>query len=208
MVTIKDIAGESGVSVTTVSMVLNDGPSAQRISERTRKRIWKIAHKRGYRPNLFARSLRSKRSHTLGVVVFDITDPYCAQILRGIESHLRTTGYFPILSDLQNDRAQFRPSLDTLLDRRVEGIVAIANPVYLETELFSEFARRNLPAVVIGRELKGTSISSVAVDNEAGTRQVMRHLYELGHSKIRVRRRWPTALSDGAVWSGSPVRSS
>ena len=149
MVTIKDIAGESGVSVTTVSMVLNDGPSAQRISEKTRKRIWKIAQERGYRPNLFARSLRSKRSHTLGVVVFDITDPYCTQILRGIESHLRTTGYFPILSDLQNDRAQFRPSLDMLLDRRVEGIVAIANPVYLETELFSEFVRRNLPAVVI-----------------------------------------------------------
>jgi LacI family transcriptional regulator len=202
MVTIKDIAGESGVSVTTVSMVLNDGPSAQRISEKTRKRIWKIAHERGYRPNLFARSLRSKRTHTVGVVVFDITDPYCTQILRGIESHLRTTGYFPILSDLQNDRAQFRPSLDMLLDRRVEGIVAVANPVYLETELFSEFARWNLPAVVIGRELKGTSISSVAVDNEAGTRQVMRHLYELGHSQIAVLK-GPKAMADSAQrWRG------
>ena len=202
MVTIKDIAGESGVSVTTVSMVLNNGPSAQRISEKTRKRIWRIAHKRGYRPNLFARSLRSNRSHTLGVLVFDITDPYCTQILRGIESHLRPSGYFPILSDLQNDRAQFRPSLDMLLGRRVEGVVAIANPVYLETELFNEFDRRNLPAVVIGRELKGTPISSVVVDNEAGTRQAMRHLYELGHSKIAVIK-GPKAMADSAQrWRG------
>ena len=202
MVTIKDIAGESGVSVTTVSMVLNNGPSAQRISEKTRKRIRKIANELGYRPNLFARSLRSNRSHTLGVVVFDITDPYCAQILRGIENHLRPSGYFPVLSDLQNDREQFRPSLDMLLGRRVEGVIAIANPVYLETELFAEFTRRNLPAVVIGRELKGTEISSVAVDNEAGTRQVIRHFYELGHSKIAVLK-GPKAMADSAQrWRG------
>ena len=202
MVTIKDIAGESGVSVTTVSMVLNDGPSAQRISEKTRKRIWKIANELGYRPNLFARSLRSKRSDTVGVLVFDITDPYCTQILRGIENHLRPSGYFPILSDLQNDRAQFRPSIDMLLGRRVDGIVVIANPVYLESELFREFSRRNLPAVVIGRELKGTPISSVTVDNEAGTRQVIQHLYELGHSKIAVLK-GPKAMADSAQrWRG------
>src|SRR6516164_3052518 len=101
MVTIKDIAGESGVSVTTVSMVLNNGPSAQRISEKTRKRIWRIAHKRGYRPNLFARSLRSNRSHTLGVLVFDMTDPYCTLILRGIENSLYQASYLPILTDVQ-----------------------------------------------------------------------------------------------------------
>lgn len=202
MVTIKDIAGESGVSATTVSMVLNDGPSAQRISEKTRKRIWKIANELGYRPNLFARSLRSNRSHTLGVVVFDITDPYCTQILRGIENHLRPSGYFPILSDLQNDRAQFRPSIDMLLGRRVEGIIAIANPIYLESELFNEFSRRNLPAVIIGRELKGTSISSVAVDNALGTRQVIQHLYELGHSKIAVLK-GPKAMADSEQrWRG------
>jgi DNA-binding LacI/PurR family transcriptional regulator len=202
MVTIKDIAGASGVSVTTVSMVLNEGPSSHRISEKTRKRIRRIANRLGYHPNLFARSLRSNRSHTLGVIVFDITDPYCTQILRGIESHLRPSGYLPILSDLQNDRAQFRPSLDMLFGRRVEGIVAIANPVYLETKLLNEFTRRNLPAVVIGRELKGSAISSVAVDNEAGTRQVIQHLYELGHNQIAVLR-GPKAMADSAQrWRG------
>src|SRR5437879_11606093 len=75
MVTIRDVAGESGFSVTTVSMVLNNGRGATRISGRTRSQIWKVARRLRYRPNLHARSLRSKRTHTVGVVVFDLTDP-------------------------------------------------------------------------------------------------------------------------------------
>ncbi len=184
MVTIRDVAGESGFSVTTVSMVLNDGPAATRISSRTRSHIWKIAKRLGYRPNLFARSLRSQRSQTIGVVVFDITDAYCTQILRGIENHLRSSGYFPITTDLQNDRSQFHRCIDLLLARRVEGIIAIANPVHLDTELLAERAGHDIPAVVIGRELERGPLSSIVVDNEAGTRQALQHLYELGHSRI------------------------
>src|ERR1039458_5901780 len=130
MVTIKDVARESGASVTTVSMVLSDGPSAQRISEATRKRIWKMAKKLGYRPNVFARSLRSNRSRSVGVIVFDITDPYCSQILRAVETHLQPSGYSSVLADLQNDRAHFQRCLNMLLERRVEGIIAIANWTY------------------------------------------------------------------------------
>src|SRR5437660_10863801 len=109
MVTIRDVAGESGFSVTTVSMVLNNGRGATRISGRTRSQIWKVARRLRYRPNLHARSLRSKRTHTVGVVVFDLTDPYCTQIWRGIQNHLRPMGLFPIVTDLQDDRSQFQP---------------------------------------------------------------------------------------------------
>jgi len=164
-------------------MVLNDGPAAQRISARTRTRVWKVARRLGYRPNLFARSLRSQRSQTVGVVVFDITDSYCTQILRGIENYLRPSGYFPIVTDLQNDRSQFRRCLDMLLGRRVEGIIAIANPVYLDPALLSELVDRKIPAVAIGRESEDR-LCSVVVDNEAGTGQAMQHLYELGHRRI------------------------
>jgi LacI family transcriptional regulator len=202
MVTIRDVAGESGVSVTTVSMVLNNGPSARRISEPTRKRIWKVANRLGYRPNLFARSLRSNRSRSLGVVVFDITDPYCAQILRAIENHLQPSGYFPVLADLQNDHGNFHRCLDMLLGRRVEGIIAIANWTYLETKLLAEISERNIPAAVIGRELTGSPISSVVVDNEAGTRLALQHLYELGHSRIAFIK-GPRGLVDTAQrWRG------
>jgi LacI family transcriptional regulator len=184
MITIRDVAGQSGFSVTTVSMVLNGGQASKRISARTRSHIWKTAQRLGYRPNLYARSLRSRRSHTLGVVVFDLTDPYCTQILRGIQNHLRPSGMFPIVTDLLDDGSQFRTCLDMLQGRRVEGILAIANPLYLDSKLLLEFSQRQIPAVVIGRELPKVPISSVVVDNAAGTRQALQHLYDLGHSKI------------------------
>lgn len=184
MITIRDVAEASGFSITTVSMVLNAGPSAARISHQTRTRIWKVATKLGYQPNLFARSLRSQRSQTIGVIVFDITDAYCTQILRGIENHLRPSGYFPITADLQNDKSQFQRCVDLLLTRRVEAIIAIANPVYLETDRLAALATRSIPTVVIGRDLHREPVSSIVVDNEAGTKQVLQHLYELGHSKI------------------------
>ncbi|MGZ4816663.1 MAG: LacI family DNA-binding transcriptional regulator [Terriglobales bacterium] len=202
MVTIKDIARETGSSITTVSMVLSDGPSAQRISDATKKRIWKTANKLGYRPNVFARSLRSNRSRSVGVIVFDITDPYCSQILRAVENHLQPSGYSSVLADLQNDRAHFQRCLDTLLERRVEGIIAIANWTHLESTLVPETKKRNLPAVIIGREIAHDGLSSVVVDNAAGTRQAIQHLYELGHSRFAFIR-GPKSLIDSAQrWHG------
>ena len=88
MVTIRDVAKETGFSSTTVSLVLNNAPLARYIPAVTKKRIERAAQKLGYRPNQFARSLRSKRSHTVGVMVFDMTDPFCTLILRGIENTL------------------------------------------------------------------------------------------------------------------------
>lgn len=184
MITIREVAGESGFSVTTVSMVLNNGAGVARIPERTRNRIWEVARRLGYRPNLHARSLRSNRSQTLGVMVFDLTDPYCTQILRGIQNHIRPSGLFPIVTDLQDDRSQFQPCLDMLVGRRVEGIISIANPLYLDSKLLSEFSERNIPAVVIGRELSNVPVSSVVVDNAAGTRLAIQHLYDLGHTRM------------------------
>ena len=88
-VTLGDVAKESGVSMTTASLVISNGPAASRFPLPTRDRIWKVATRLGYRPNFFARSLRQRRSQTLGILLFDITDPYCTQILRGIESRIQ-----------------------------------------------------------------------------------------------------------------------
>ena len=201
-VTIRDVAGKSGVSVTTVSMVLNDAPLARHIPLKTQNRVKRAAKELGYRPNLFARSLRSNRSQTLGVIVFDITDPYCTQILRGIENSLYPSGYLPILTDIQNKRARFQSCMELLLERRVEGAIAIANPLYLESSLLQDFAQREVPTVVIGRQLGANSLSSVVVDNEAGTFAALQHLYKLGHRKIAFIR-GPKALADSAPrWKG------
>src|SRR5512147_2271414 len=115
MVTIRDIAKEAGFAASTVSIVLNNAPLARYIRASTKQRIEEIAKRLGYSPNQLARSLRSQRNHTVGVMVFDITDPFCTPIIRGIESTLFRANYVPILADAHNDPVRFERSLEMLL---------------------------------------------------------------------------------------------
>src|SRR5208282_3467638 len=126
-VTIRDVAERSGFSSATVSIVLNNAPLARYIPDTTKGRIQRAAAHLGYRPNLFARSLRGRRSHTVGVMVFDMTDPYCTLVLRGIENTLYQSSFLPILTDVHNERSRFERYLEMLLDRRIEGLVILAN---------------------------------------------------------------------------------
>jgi LacI family transcriptional regulator len=205
MVTIRDVAKSSGFSITTVSIVLNDAPLARYFPLETKNRIKKIAKTLGYRPNVFARSLRSKRSNTVGVIVFDITDPYCTHILRGIELSLYQSSYVSILADAQNDRARFERYLEMLLDRRVEGLITLANSLLLDLDILEVLEKRSVPTVLIGRELKSLAMSGVIIDNQAGARAAVEHLYTLGHRNIAFIR-GPKMLADSRErWKG--VRS-
>lgn len=181
MATLRDVAKECGVSVATVSLVLNNAPWSRHVAADTKERVLHAARKLGYRPDLLARSLRSRRSENIGVLVFDITDPYCTLILKGIENRLYADGYMPILSDLQNDPERFEPCIAMLLGRRMEGLILIANPLYFETDIVQLGGRMKVPIVAVGHALADNSISSVSVDNMLGTRLVMEHLYRLGH---------------------------
>ena len=182
--TIRDVARECDVSIATVSTVLNDAPLARYISAATKLRITKAAKQLGYRPNLLARSLQSMRSHTVGLMVSDILDPFCVPILRGIENALYQSAYMSILTDFQNDRSRFERSLEMLLDRRVEGIILVANWLFVDVNLLADLESRNISTVIIGRELKSDTTSSVVADNEAGAYAAIEHLYALGHRKI------------------------
>ncbi|HUC28555.1 MAG TPA: LacI family DNA-binding transcriptional regulator [Candidatus Acidoferrum sp.] len=202
MVTIRDVAKESGFSSTTVSIVLNNAPLARYIPAVTKKRIERAAQKLGYRPNQFARSLRSKRSHTVGVMVNDMTDPYCTLILRGIENTLYQASYLPILTDLHNERVRFERYLEMLLDRRIEGLIVLANWLFLDINLLGDLEKNSIPTAMIGCELKTDSISSIIVDNEVGGYLALEHLNSLGHRKIAFIR-GPKALTDSAPrWRG------
>ena len=202
MVTIREVAKESGFSSTTVSIVLNNAPLARYIPDITKKRIERAAKKLGYRPNLFARSLRSQRSHTVGVMVFDMTDPYCIPILRGIETTLYQSSFLPILTDVHNERSRFERYLEMLLDRRVEALIVVANWLFVEIEVLGDLEKANLPTAMIGRELEAGSISSVTVDNEQGARAAIEHLHSLGHRQIAFIR-GPKRITDTAPrWRG------
>jgi len=195
-VTIRDVAKASGFSASTVSIVLNNAPLARYIPLPTKSRIQKAAKDLGYHPNIFAKSLRSKRNHTVGVMLFDITDPYCAPILRGIENSLYQASYLSILTDSHNERSRFERYLEMLLERRVEALIVLANWLVLDINLLADLEKPEIPTVIIGRDLQSNSTSSVIVDDEGGGYAAVAHLYALGHRKIAFVR-GPKALSSG-----------
>ena len=202
MVTIRDVAKESGFSSTTVSIVLNNAPLSRYIPVVTKKRIERAAKKLGYRPNQFARSLRSKRSHTVGVMVCDMTDPYCTLVLRGIENTLYESSFLPILTDVHNQRSRFERYLEMLLDRRIEGLIVLANWLFLDINLLGDLEKSSVPTAIISCELKTNSISSVIVDNEVGAYAALEHLHSLGHRKIAFIRGPKTLADSGPRWRG------
>jgi len=201
-VTMRDVAKSSGFSPATVSIVLNNAPLARYIAPATKKRIEETARKLGYRPNAMARFLRSKRSHSVGVMFFDITDPFCTPVLRGIENALYQSSYVPIFADAHNQRNRFERYLEMLLEHHVEALIVVANWLFVDIQLLADLSKRNITAATIGWEMPGDSVSSVMVDNEAGGRLALEHLYQLGHRRIAFIR-GPKMLIDSAPrWKG------
>lgn len=201
-VTLSDVAAASGFSPSTVSLVLNAAPLSRYIPARTKDKITAAAERLGYRPDVFARSLRSQRSHTIGVLVIDLADPFCTFILQGIERKLLPTAYLPILMDAHNQPQQMERYLEMMLERRVEGLITVANWLPLDIALLEDIDDRQIPTVVVGRDLESPSINSVLVDNEAGGYIAIEHLYDLGHREIAFVR-GPRRISDSRLrWKG------
>jgi LacI family transcriptional regulator len=117
-------------------------------------------------------------------MVPDIADPYCAQILRGIEKSFSRSDYLSFLVDIQNDSSRFKKYLNVLLGRRVEGLIILANSLSFEPELLSALEGQKIPSVILGREPGTETLNWVATDNELGAELALEYLYRLGHRKI------------------------
>ena len=111
-----DIARECGLSISSVSLVLNEKPLAKQLSVKTRQAILQAAKRLQYIPNKNAQALRRRRSNMVGVMVFDIADPFCTLILKGIQSTLDRTTMLPIIMDAQNQGKQFQLYLSLLME--------------------------------------------------------------------------------------------
>lgn len=200
--TLADLARETGFSLSTVSIVLNDTPLSRHLAESTKRRVREAAERLAYRPDAFARSLRKQRSHMIGVMVFDISDPFCTLILQGIERALAPTPFLPIIMDAHNQAKQFERYLSMLLEYRVEGLIVLANWLFIDIKLIAELGKHQVPSILVGTELRGNPIGSVLVDNEQGGYLALKHLYSLGHRKIAVIR-GPRQLWDSSRrWQG------
>jgi DNA-binding LacI/PurR family transcriptional regulator len=174
-----DVAKEAGVSHQTVSRVLNDHPN---VRPDTRTRVEEAIARLGYRRNLVARALVTKRSRTLGVVSFDTTLYGPASMVYGIEQAARTAGYFVSIVSLKSiDTAGVRDALDYLAEQSVDGVVVVA-PQRSAAE-----ALASLPAGVPAVVLEGShvvDVSAVCIDQVEGARLATRHLLDLGHETV------------------------
>jgi len=201
-VTLQDVASACGFAVSTVSIVLSEAPLSQNVSVATRKHIRSTAQRLGYYPDAYARSLRRQKSQTVGILAYDLSDPFCIPTVRGMQEGLQQAHYLPLLIDAQAQRGLFDGYLQMILERRAEGVIVMASWVFEETNLLADIEKNHVPVVIVGRDLTARGITSVLVDNEAGGALAMRHLLQLGHRKIAVIR-GPEELFDSELrWAG------
>lgn len=177
MATISDVARRAGVSAATVSRYLNGEPV--RAEERVRDAIAAL----DFRPSAVARSLKSGRTRTIGLVIPDVTNPFFAAVVKGVESVAREAGY--TISLFNTDESVERESqLVQDLAERVDGLILA--PVSEEDPVPERGRRRGVPIVFLDRDVAGTAFDAVLIDNYGGGRQAAEHLLKLGHEHVAI----------------------
>jgi len=180
-VTLKDIARETGVHVSTVSRALD--PNGQKIlTLGVVEKIRACASRMGYRKNNLAFGLRTNRTMTIGVIIPDLTNTLFPLIVRGIESVLEVRGYASIIVNTDNDANRKVKLLDVLLERGVDGIIDAAADI--SDPKMIEVFEQGLPIVTVNRTIQGSSIPSIINDDTAGIQLLLKFLVEKGHRKI------------------------
>lgn len=176
-VSLKQLASHLGLSPTTLSLVLNDAPSANSIPQQTKDRIFEAAKKLNYRPNYVARSLRVQRTHTLGVIVPELSDGYSAMVLNGVENVLLQEGFFYLTASHLHREELLEKHPQILIERQVEGIIAVDTPVRFEP---------TIPCVSVSGHDEIEGVTNIVLNHQAAAEIGIGHFYELGHRKIAV----------------------
>jgi LacI family transcriptional regulator len=180
-VTLKDVARLAGVHPATASRALNP-ETRPLVNEVTSRRVLTAAAELGYRPNAVARSLRTKRSHTVGVLIPDLNNPLFPPIVRGLEDRLDADGYVALIGNTDGDSTRERRIIEQMQARHVDGFVLAT--AHLRNPLLGETADVGVPVVLMNRTAEDYSFPSVSVDNERGVRLAVGHLIALGHERI------------------------
>lgn len=179
-VTIREVARQAGVSVATVSRVLNgSGP----VREETSARIREVAARLRYTPNESARSLIRSRTSTLGVLLPDIWGDFFSEMIRGIDQRARQAGYHLLVSGSHDDLGEMEAAL-SLMRGRVDGMILMSPDITTQT-LLAELPS-DLPVVLINCAEAGPNVDTVNIDNVGGARAMVRHLIALGHRRIAI----------------------
>ncbi len=174
-VTLKSVAAHVGLTPGTVSAVLNDSAAAKSIPEATKARILAAARELDYRPNFFARSLRNKRTYTIGVIAEEIGDAYGSMVISGVERYLRSQNYFFFTVIHRHDPELVTKYSQMLIERGVEGFIAV--------DTFLEEAP-GLPTVAVAGHRLLEGVTNITLDHLQAARLALQHLVDLGHRRI------------------------
>jgi len=184
MATLKDIAQRAGVSISTVSKILNDVPTPIQVSDLTKQKVINIARDLRYYPNMFARSLRTNRTGIIGVVVSDIKDPFFSEIINGIERTFNENDYYFMLSSVENSLQKEEIYLSRFNKLNVDGILILGGAQRLTDNRVKNLLGCGVPIIVVGRASPHPVISSVTVENYNGGYKATECLINLGHRDI------------------------
>lgn len=176
---IKDIAAESGVAISTVSHVLN---KTKFVTKETEKKVRKAVKKLDYRPNIIARGLRTRSTKTIGVMLPDISNIFFSQVLRGMEEIARKRQYTLIIGCTFYDIKEEERQVNVLIDKFIDGHIFFCG--YDSYDHIKEVYNQNIPVVVVDREIKDNNIPSVLVDNVSAMEKAVDYLCDIGHKKI------------------------
>ena len=181
MVTMREVAKRAGVSVTTVSHVINH---TRFVSEGVVERVEKAIEVLDYRPDQLARSLRKGKSETIGVIVSDIVNPFFPQVVRGIEDSSRENGYNIMLCNTDEDPSEEKRYIALLMTKRVDGFIIAPSTEGAKT--VSPLIQKSLPLVIIDRRFDELEVDQVFSDSIDGGYKATKHLIGLGHKKIGI----------------------
>ncbi len=181
-VSIKDIAAQVGVSTTTVSFVLNGKAREKRISEDLKNKILEVAARLNYRPNQVARGLRTGQTHTLGLIIEDISNPFFANLAKAVEEEADKFGYTVMFCCTENNELKASSLLHMLKHRQMDGFIITPTPG-MESEV-KRLGEEGRPVVLIDRYFPELDTSYVTVDNYKGAFDATSKLVNCGYSRI------------------------
>lgn len=181
MTTIKDIAKIAGVSPATVSRALG---GYGYVKDSTRQRIQEVADQLGYHPNALARSMVTRQTQTIGLIISDIANPFFPEVVRGIEDTAHQKGFTVILCNSDENSEKERTYIDVLMAKRVDGLIVASTAANAQHLL--QLKERNLPLVLLDRSFGEGNVDTVKVDNTLGAFGAVNHLIELGHRRIGI----------------------
>jgi len=191
-VTLKTVAQHLGLAAGTVSATLNNSPAARSIPDRTKQRILAAAAELNYRPDFFARTLRMRRTFTIGVIAEEIGDAYGSQVISGIEKYLTAQNYFFLTVVHRHDPKLLEAYSQMLVERGVEGLITVDTSIVAEP---------SLPTVAVAGHRQIPGVTNIVLDHKRAARFALEHLKELGHQQIAFIKGQVFSSDSEARWS-------